>query len=182
MKGYAKFLRIVTGILSWIIMLAVVLLVLAAVVMFIGGSEIVESVVTILDDNGLPIGNVDLSAAGPVIGGAMAALALVALIGFIALRHIRTAFRETEEGRPFSAACSSALSKAGTCELVAGLLGIAASIALSFFIAEFIPEAGSSSSVTATANLSFIFMSVLLKMLGKVSEYGAAQQNAPYIG
>jgi hypothetical protein len=173
MKGCAKFLNFIALLVFLLIFIAFLGSCAATAVVAIKPDIIPEDLLDALKAvtiNGKPVTMEILTGFRIPVLIMLGAAILFLLIGLFTIGNIRTALKEVGRGEPFSIRCSQALNTAAILEVVSGLLGIALSIYAAFTFGGV--SVDGSSAVNFTANLSFILVAVLLKMLSGVSEFG----------
>ena len=173
MKGCAKFLNFIALLVFLLILIAFLGVCAATAVIGIKPDIIPEDLLeslTALTINGQPVTMEILTGFRIPVLIMLGAGILFLLIGLLTISNIRTALKEVGRGEPFSVRCSQALNTAAILEVISGLIGIALSIYSAYIFGGVSADGGT--VVNFTANLSFILIAVLLKMLSGVSEFG----------
>ena len=173
MKGCAKFLNFI-AFLGFLFTLIVFLVACAATAIFGLKPDLINEerleALSSLTINGKPITMEILTGFRIPVLILLGAAILLLFLTLFTIGHIRTALGEVGRGEPFSVRCSKALSTAGTLVIISGLLGIALSAYSASVFGGFSVDGGT--VLGYTANLSFILVAILLKMLAGVSEFG----------
>ena len=173
MKGCAKFLNFIAFLVFLLILIAFLGTCAATAVIGIKPDIIPEDLLeslTAVTINGKPVTMEILTGFRIPVLIMLGAAIVFLLIGLFTIANIRTALTEVGRGEPFSERCSQALNTAATLEVISGLIGIAISIYAAFIFGGISVDGGT--AVHFTANLSFILIAILLKMLAGVSEFG----------
>lgn len=173
MKGCAKFLNFIGFLVFLLILIAFLGACAAAAVVGLKPDLIPEDLLdslTSLTINGQPVTMEILTGFRIPVLILLGATIVFLLIGLFTIANIRTALREVGRGEPFSVHCSKALNTAAILEVISGLLGIGLSIYSAYAFGGVAVDGGT--VVNFTANLSFILVAILLKMLAGVSEFG----------
>ena len=176
-----EIMRKTAGFLKMCCTFVIVLLVIVAVTLAAGFAVIALSpsfselaakagnAITIEGGNLTPA---EMDALKPVILGVMG-VALVGLVLFImGTLKTRTALNECKEERPFSRKCAESLKASARLEIIAGLVGIAASLIMNFMAGRLTFGGTPAGSTTVTYSLSFVFYAAEKYLLYHVACYG----------
>ena len=173
MKGCAKFLNFIALLAFLLVLIGFIGACAATAVIGLKPDIISENLLDALKAftiNGEPVTIEMLTVFRIPLLIILGAAVLILLITLLTIGNVRTALKEVSNGDPFSLRCSKALHTAALLEVISGLAGIALSIYSACIFGGLSVDGGT--VINYTANLSFILVAVLLKMLAGVSEFG----------
>ena len=178
------------GFLKFFATLAIILLVLALVACVLGEGVLltsgdlsslqgsVEGFITINSTEEIPFTVAQLNELKPALLFAVAFAAIILLLSLLSMIKIRKVLGECKEETPFSEVSCRNLKGAARLEIIAGIIGIIATIVSTFLLRLDVTINGKTlTDTTINLNLSFIFTAVFLYLLYHVAQYGKSLEN-----
>ena len=176
MRGCAKFLNVIAGIVFWLMILATLALAAGTgVIAFMPERipEIPADAGEAIMINGSPLTTQMLLGYRNFILIGLGGVLFILLLTLIFIGMIRRALKEVINESPFSVRCSKALKTAGILQIATGIFSIALGLCASFILGGV--SINGYTSTSFSVNLSFILTAVFLFMLSGISEYGRRQ-------
>lgn len=173
MRGCAKFLNVIAGIVFWLMILATLALAAGTGVLAFMPDRIPELPVDAGEAimiNGSPLTTQMLLGYRNFILIGLGGFIFILLLTLIFIGMIRRALKEVINESPFSVRCSKALKTAGILQIVTGIVSIAMGLCASFILGGV--SINGYTSTSFSVNLSFILIAVFLFMLSGISDYG----------
>lgn len=181
MKKTAGFLKFCCTFAMVFMVIAAMALTAGLVIIALAGSfsELAEQAGQAITISGGDMTPAEMDALKPIILGVLAASLIGVILSILGALKTRTALTECKEERPFSQVCVDSFKSAARYEVIAGIVGIASSLVLSFMASSLTVAGTKIGGSGATFSLSFVVYAVMKYLAYHVANYGHSLERDP---
>lgn len=181
MRKTAGFLKVCCTIVMVFMVIAAMALTAGLVVIALSASfsELAAQSGNAITISGGEMTPAEMDALKPVILGVLAAGLIGVILSILGALKTRAALTECKEERPFSQKCIDSFKSAARYEVIAGLVGIASSLVMSFMASNLTVAGTKLGGSTTTFSLTFVLYAVMKYLAYHVASYGHTLERDP---